>query len=211
MIKFGNNFTVFLNDPNYENLKTNPDDIESLPFSCYNSNNSEKYKDYVKLCHFINLQVCIPIETCIQSLTNNYQIHKNISNIVKKTHQLIFETPIKFKIEDYLTLYGEVRTDNIYFHMEFTQVQWRKWKKQKVEYDDFCHYFVFIEKDWLFSNGGYGTHIDIKAKFDTGADGIEYATIHEIQFYHVDDPDDTIKISDIRKDIFEYELSKKKI
>lgn len=208
MFKFGDNFTVFLNDPNYENIKTNPNDIESLPFCCYNSNDSEKYKDYIKTCHFINLQVCVPIKTCIKSLTNNYEIHEKISDTVKKTHQLIFETPIKFKIDNYLTLFGETRTDNIYFHMEFTQVQWRKWKKQKVEYDDFCHYFVFIEKDWLFSNGGYGSHIDIKGNFHTDTNGVEYAEIHEIQFYHVDDPDYTIKISDIRKDIFEYESKK---
>ncbi len=214
MLKFGDNFTVYLNDPNYENLKITNSDIDSLPFCCYNTNynsDSPKYKDYVKICHFINLQICIPIEHIIKSLHNRYEIHEKISDSVKKTYQLIFETPIKFEFGNYFTLFGEVRTENIYFHMEFTEVQWRKWKKQTVEYDDFCHYFIFIEKDFLFSNGGYGSHVDIKAKFKTNSNGIEYAEIHEIQFYYVNDPDYTIKIGDIRKDIFEYELSKMKI
>jgi hypothetical protein len=212
MFKFGENFTVYLskNENEPENYDLTCDEIDSLPYCSYNSNDSLKYKDYKKICHFINLQICIPIEHIIESLRNRYEIHENISDSVKKTYQLIFETPIKFEFNNYLTLFGEVRTDNIYFHMEFTEVQWRKWKKQTVEYDDFCHYFVYIEKDFLFSNGGYGSHIDIKAKFKTNSKGIEYAEIHEIQFYHVDDPDYTIKISDIRKDIFEYELSKLK-
>jgi hypothetical protein len=218
MIKFGDNFTVFLSNPlNKQNenvtedYNLSADTIESLPYCSFNSNKNYPEKDYIKICHFINLQICIPTEHIIKSLNNKYEIHEKISNSVRKTYQLIFETPIKFEFDNSLTLFGEVKTNNIYFNMEFTAVQWRKWKKQTVEYDDFCHYFVFIEKEWLFSNGGYGSHMDIKAKFKTDSNGVEYAEIIEMQLYYVDDPDYTIRIGDIRKDIFEYELSKIKI
>jgi len=168
-------------------------------------------EDHSKLSYLINLKNALPIELVYGPFKNNYYGHEKISDIVTKTWILKFEIPFKFYYGNALHLFGHVYNSNIYFDFKPNEVQWRKWKKQTVEYDSYSHYFIYIERDWMFSNGGYGSHMDIKANFMIDPEtNLEYAEIKEIQFYDVKDPDNTIKIGQIRCDIFKYEMEQLK-
>lgn len=159
--------------------------------------------------YLIDLTITLPIKLVYAPFKNAYIGHEKVSDIVTKTWEMKFEVPFKFYFGNTLHLFGNVYTDNIYFDFKPNEVQWRKWKKQSVKYDSYSHYFIYLERDFLFSNGGYGSHMDIKATFVTDPEtNQEYGVIKEIQFYDVKDPDDTIKIGQIRSDIFEYEIKK---
>jgi hypothetical protein len=165
--------------------------------------------DALKQSYLIDLTITLPIEYIYTSFKNQYIEHEKVSDIVTKTWTIQFETPFKFFYGNSLDLFGTVYTDNIYFDFKPNELKWKKWKKQTVEYDTYFHYFIYLEHEFLFSNGGYGSHMDIKATFVTDSEtNQEYALIHEIQFYDVKDPDNTIKIGQIRSDIFKYEIDK---
>jgi hypothetical protein len=160
--------------------------------------------------HYIDLDNVLPFLDAYEYVTNDYKNAEPVSDIVYKTWKLIFETPIKFKYGDELNINGTVRhCSNIYFDFAPSQIQWRKWKKQTVDYDQYTHYFIFLENEFNFSNGGYGSHMEIKSLFNIEPDGKEYAMIHEIEFYYVKDPHNNIKINDIRKDIFDFNQKNK--
>jgi hypothetical protein len=186
-------------DENLHWLGLEPNDVESKGFRI----------DADKQLYLLDLTIVLPIELVYVPFKNEYSGHEKVSDIVTKTWEMKFEVPFKFYFGNSLDLFGTVYTDNIYFDFKPNEVQWRKWKKQSVKYDSYSHYFIYLERDFLFSNGGYGSHMDIKATFCTDTEtNLEYALIQEIQFYDVKDPDNTIKIGQIRSDIFEYEIKK---
>jgi hypothetical protein len=186
-------------------------DIENVKNKGYYISLDEFDINKINKIHCINLEVLIPNEIAIGNI--RYMILDNdkdtyfetVSNTVKKTYKLIFDDPLKFTFGDSLYLYGIARDDKIDFKFSPTLTQWKKWKNQKVKYDNYSHYFSFLEKEYLFSNGGYGSHMEIKSK--NNLDDEQIINIYEIQFYFVHDIDNTITISDIRKDIYEYENS----
>ncbi len=177
------------------------------PFEIYQK--QKEVSEYEEMAYFIDLELALPIEFIYGPFKNNYEGHEKVSDIVTKTWKIIFEVPFKFYFGNILEMFGTVYVNNnIYFDFKPTEIQWRKWKKQTVSYDSYSHYFIYLEKEFMFSNGGYGSHMDIKATFNTDIeDGKEYALINEIQFYDVKDPDNTIRISQIIPDIFKYEKS----
>ena len=159
--------------------------------------------------YIIDLTITLPIKLVYAPCKNGYIGHEKVSDIVTKTWEMKIEVPFKFYFGNTLHLFGIVHTDDVYFDFKPNEVQWRKWKKQTVKYDSYSHYFIYLERDFRFSKEGYGSHMDIKATFVTDTEtNQEYALIKEIQFYDVKDPDDTIKIGQIRSDIFEYEIKK---
>jgi hypothetical protein len=155
--------------------------------------------------YFINLQLILPIPFIYASYKNNYIGHEQVSDIVTKTFLVSFAQPIKLYLGNTIEFLGNVYTDNIYFTFKPTPIKWKKWKAQTVQYDSYSHYFVYIDHQYYFTHGGYGSHIDIKAKFKYDShNNQEYAEIYEIQFYAVKDPLDTLTITQIKQHIYNY-------
>ena len=201
MYKLLNTQTILLresNNPTEESYRSYGIIRYNDPDNHHNLNPNSTY-------YYLDLNNSIPFLESYEYVLNYYSNAEQISNLVSKTWKIIFENPIKFKFGDELHINGTVHySNNIYFNFVPTLIQWKKWKNQTVNYDKYSHYFVYLDNKFIFSNGGYGSHMEIKSRFYTDSDDNEYTLIEEIEFYHVKDPDNTIKINDIRRDIFDF-------